>query len=157
MVPQWNSFKLIIATDKNVEKGQSIFQYPKQMVMTPNNVKCFLHRWRRCWHSMSLRLLSIAINVKRQIIINPSKQIFSFMVNAFKAENHKEKSNIFNDKKHKANESYAIDNDILFDAFRLILMTISATKMKQMRICHPGETQLNKQSDNTSGLYIYVN
>jgi hypothetical protein len=28
-----------------------------------------------------------------------SKQMFSLMVNAFKVENHKEKSNIFNDKK----------------------------------------------------------
>jgi hypothetical protein len=40
------------------------------------------------------------------------------MVNAFKEENHKEKSNILNDKKRKANESYAVDDDILFDAFR---------------------------------------
>jgi hypothetical protein len=56
------------------------------------------------------------------------------MVNAFKAENKKEKSNIFNDKKRKANEDYAIDDDILFDAFSQILMTMSATKMKHMRI-----------------------
>jgi hypothetical protein len=41
------------------------------MDMTPKNVKCFLHRWRRCWHSTSLGLLSITINVRRQIIINP--------------------------------------------------------------------------------------
>jgi hypothetical protein len=38
------------------------------------------------------------------------------MVNTIKATNHKEKSNIFNDKKCKANEYYAFDNDI-FDAF----------------------------------------
>jgi hypothetical protein len=44
--------------------------------------------------------------------------MFSFMVNAFKAENQKEKSNILNDKKRKANESYAFDDDTLFDAFK---------------------------------------
>jgi hypothetical protein len=51
---------------------------------------------------------------------NKSKleQMFSFMVNAFKAVNRKEKSNIFNNKKHKANENYAFDDDI-FDAFNL--------------------------------------
>jgi hypothetical protein len=44
--------------------------------------------------------------------------MFSFMVNDFKASNHKEKSNIFNDKKRNENESYAFDDDILFDAFK---------------------------------------
>jgi hypothetical protein len=40
------------------------------------------------------------------------------MVNAFKAATWKEKSNIFNDKQCKSNESYAFDDDI-FDAFNL--------------------------------------
>jgi hypothetical protein len=44
--------------------------------------------------------------------------MFSFMVNTFKAVNYKEKSIIFKDKKRKANENYAFDDDI-FDAFNL--------------------------------------
>jgi hypothetical protein len=40
------------------------------------------------------------------------------MVNALKAANCKEKSDIFNDKKRKADENYAFDDDI-FDAFNL--------------------------------------
>ena len=47
-----------------------------------------------------------------------SEKMFSFIVNAFKAANHKEKSNVFNDKKRKAHESYAFDDNILFDALR---------------------------------------
>jgi hypothetical protein len=42
--------------------------------------------------------------------------MFSFMVNAFKAANNKEKSSTSNDKKRKANENYAFDEDI-FDEF----------------------------------------
>jgi hypothetical protein len=42
--------------------------------------------------------------------------MLSFMVNAFKAANVKEKS--FNDKKRKANKNFAFDDDI-FDAFNL--------------------------------------
>ena len=44
--------------------------------------------------------------------------MFSFMVNAFKAANNKEKSSTSNDKKRKANENYAFDDDI-FDEFNL--------------------------------------
>jgi hypothetical protein len=47
-----------------------------------------------------------------------SEQMFSFMVNAFKAANNKEKSSTSNDKKRKANENYAFDDDI-FDEFNL--------------------------------------
>jgi hypothetical protein len=47
-----------------------------------------------------------------------SEQMFSFMVKAFKAANNKEKSSTSNDKKRKANEKYAFDDDI-FDEFNL--------------------------------------
>jgi hypothetical protein len=40
------------------------------------------------------------------------------VVNAFKAANNKEKSNNSNDKKRKANENYALNDDI-FDEFNL--------------------------------------
>jgi hypothetical protein len=47
-----------------------------------------------------------------------SEQMFSFMVNAFKAANNKEKSSTSNDKKLKANENYVFNDDI-FDEFNL--------------------------------------
>jgi hypothetical protein len=47
-----------------------------------------------------------------------SEQMFSFMVNAFKAAKNKQKSSTFNDKMFKANENNAFDDDI-FDEFNL--------------------------------------
>jgi hypothetical protein len=47
-----------------------------------------------------------------------SKQMFSFVVNALKAANSKEKSSTSNDKKREANENYAFDDDI-FDELNL--------------------------------------
>jgi hypothetical protein len=47
-----------------------------------------------------------------------SEQMFSFMLNAFKAANNKEKSSTSNDKKRKANENYAFNDDI-FDEFNI--------------------------------------
>jgi hypothetical protein len=47
-----------------------------------------------------------------------SEQMFSFMVNAFKAADNKERSSTSNDKKRKANENYAFDDDI-FDELNI--------------------------------------
>jgi hypothetical protein len=63
---------------------------------------------------------SFHINKRQKTNYNKSKyeQIFSFMVNAFKAANNKEKSSTSNDKKREANENYAFNDDI-FDEFNL--------------------------------------
>jgi hypothetical protein len=47
-----------------------------------------------------------------------SEQRFSFMVNAFKAANNKEKNSTSNDNKRNTNENYAFDDDII-DEFNL--------------------------------------
>jgi hypothetical protein len=59
MVPQMDTLKWSLQLTKYVMKGQSIVQYPKWMDITPKNVKCFLHRWRKCWHTQQFKLQSI--------------------------------------------------------------------------------------------------
>jgi hypothetical protein len=112
--------KAIIATDKVCKEGSKYCQVPKTNGHYTKECKVLLaqvNKMSALWHCTSLRLPSTTINARRQIIINPNL-MFSFMVNTFKATNHKEKSYMFNDKTLKANETYAFDDDI-FDAFKL--------------------------------------
>jgi hypothetical protein len=71
--------------------------------------------------------------------------MFSFMVNAFKAANHKEKRNIFIDKKRKANENYAFDDDI-FDAFNL-----------DDDVCNKDETNMDFDEEKSAVAYCILN
>jgi hypothetical protein len=67
-----------------------------------------------------------------------SEQMFSIMVKAFKEASNKEKSSTSNDKKRKANENYAFDDDIFYgfnlDEKVAAIQKISApTKKKELR------------------------
>jgi hypothetical protein len=66
------------------------------------------------------------------------------MVNAFKAANCKEKSNIFKDKKRKANENYVFDDDI-FDAFNL-----------NDDVCNKDETNVDSDEEEISCSIFYT-
>jgi hypothetical protein len=70
--------------------------------------------------------------------------MFSFVVNAFKAANRKEKSNIFYDRKRKSNENYAFDDDI-FDAFNL-----------NDDVCNKDETNADSDEEEISRSILYT-
>jgi hypothetical protein len=101
---------MIMATDKVCKEGSKYCTVPQtnghdtkkgKVLLTQVKKMLALYEPTNPFHNYKCQ--------KTDYSKSKSKQMFSFMVNAFKSANTKEKSNIFNDKKRKASEKYAFD------------------------------------------------
>jgi hypothetical protein len=101
---------MIMATDKVCKEGSKYCPVPQtnghdtkkgKVLLTQVKIMLALYKPKTSFHSYKCQ--------KTNYTKSKSKKMFSFIVNAFKSANTKEKSNIFNDKKRKASEKYAFD------------------------------------------------
>jgi hypothetical protein len=136
---------VIIATDKVCKEGSKYCTVPKtnghgtkecEVLLAQVKKMLALYEPTNPFHNYKCQ--------KTDYSKSKSKQMFSFMVNAFKAVNCKEKSNIFNDRKRKANENYAFDDDI-FDAINL-----------NDDVCNKNETNADSAEEEISRIILYT-
>jgi hypothetical protein len=97
--------------------GSKYFPLPKTNGHDVKECKVLLVQVKKMSASYESKT-SFHSNKRQKTNYNKSKseQMFSFKVNPFNAANNKEKNSTANDKKRKANENYAFDDDI-FDEF----------------------------------------